>query len=211
MSFGRFLAIVLLLVVAFFLLAGWQEAQIAQRVTPPPARQKTVYRPQIKAKEGSHDYYVALARYDASYVGIDPNKYVHQITVESNFNPLAASGSGDIGIAQFQPTTAAALPDPFTGKIPLNAWNPEQSLLAAALLMATYVQRYSGSYEAALAAYNCGQTCTDQAIAQGVNWQAYLPSSTRAYIRKILQEGSIGVRKDGNTNELTRICEACRA
>jgi soluble lytic murein transglycosylase-like protein len=191
MSFGRFLAVVLLLAFAFFFLVGWQETQTAQRLTPASTQQqKTAYHPQIQAKPGTRDYYIALTRYDAGYVGIDRDTYMHQIATESNFNPLATSGTGDIGIAQFQPTTAAALPDPFTGKGHLDAWNPEQALLAAALLMASYVQRYNGSYQAALAAYNCGEACTDRAMTQGANWQASLPASTRAYIRTILQEGS---------------------
>lgn len=192
MSIGRILVAVLLLFLAFILLMGWMGTQPASRSTSTiPAQQQKTYAPQIQAASGTRDYFVALARYDAGFAGIDPDKYVSQIATESSFDPKARSATGDIGIAQFQPATAQSLPNPFTGKPPLDAWEPEQSLLAAALLMASYVHKYQGSYEAALAAYNCGSGCVDRALAKGqANWQTYLPASTRAYVRKILQEAA---------------------
>jgi excisionase family DNA binding protein len=41
----------------------------------------------------------------------------------------------------------------------------------------------------ALASYNCGETCVTDAIAQGgLQWQDYIPASTREYIKNILNE-----------------------
>ncbi len=188
---ARLFLIIVLLFLAWECILSWmgtlpQQASSGSRSVV----QVKMYQPRIKAQKGTHDYYVALARYDAVFVGIDPDVYQHQITVESHFDPFARSATGDIGIAQFQPTTAAHLPNPL-GNGSLNAWDPEQALLAAATLMDTYVEHYR-SYEAALAAYNCGSSCVNRAIEQGqANWWAYLPVSTRSYVLKILQKGAI--------------------
>src|SRR5439155_27143456 len=72
--------------------------------------------------------FVTLARQDASNAGISPDIFVRQINQESGFNPSAVSPAGAIGIAQFEPSTAAALG--------INPWDPVQSLQGAARLMA---------------------------------------------------------------------------
>jgi soluble lytic murein transglycosylase-like protein len=125
-----------------------------------------------------NDYH-ALARQDATDAGIDTDLFERQIQQESGFNPRALSPAGAEGIAQFMPATAAGLG--------IDPWNPDQSLQAAAQLMAAYVTRY-GDYSKALSSYNCGPTCTNDAISQcGNNWEQCIPIETRVYIAAIMR------------------------
>ena len=73
-----------------------------------------------------------------------------QLYAESNFNPLAISGAGAQGIAQFMPGTAAAigLADPF---------DAERAIDAQAHLMRDLLRRFP-AIPLALAAYNAGPT-----------------------------------------------------
>lgn len=122
--------------------------------------------------------YHALARADATNVGISADLFERQINQESGFNPDAMSSAGAVGIAQIMKSTAAG-------------WNvdphdPVASLKAAANAMAWYVNHY-GSYEKGLAAYNCGTGCLNQAMARyGDNWIIGLPAETQNYIHAIM-------------------------
>jgi hypothetical protein len=73
-----------------------------------------------------------------------------QLYAESNFNPLAISGAGAQGIAQFMPGTAAAigLADPF---------DADRAIDAQAHLMRDLLRRFP-AVPLALAAYNAGPT-----------------------------------------------------
>jgi soluble lytic murein transglycosylase-like protein len=73
-----------------------------------------------------------------------------QLYAESNFNPLAISGAGAQGIAQFMPGTAAAmgLADPF---------DTERAIDAQAHLMRDLLRQFP-AVPLALAAYNAGST-----------------------------------------------------
>ncbi len=136
--------------------------------------------------------YVLTAWNDAESVGIPPGFFVRQIEKESRFNPHAKSPVGAIGIAQFLPSTAAGLPNPFTGQGTLNPWDPDQALLASARLMAGYTQQYQGDYAKALAAYNGGRgqvTEAEQRAAdagEGDQWMNYLSPESHQYIQSIL-------------------------
>lgn len=122
--------------------------------------------------------YVAIARQDAIDAGIPQDYFVNQIEVESGFDPNAVSPAGAIGIAQFEPATAAAL-----GFDPMD---PVAALRGAANYMASLSNTYAGDYTKALAAYNAGGGTVDQAVAAGgANWMDFLPAETQAYIFKI--------------------------
>jgi Transglycosylase SLT domain len=123
--------------------------------------------------------YVAIARQDAVANGINPDYFVRQIQIESGFNPNAASPAGAVGIAQFEPATAAALG--------VNPWNPQSSLAGAARYMANFAKQYNGDYAKALAAYNAGSGTVQYAVAAGgANWMNFLPGETQQYIAKIM-------------------------
>lgn len=123
--------------------------------------------------------YVQMAWNDAQAAGLRPDYYVKQINQESGFNPNALSPAGAIGIAQFEPATAAGLG--------INPRDPVASLSAAARFMSSYVTQYNGDYAKALAGYNAGTGAVDNAVKNhGVDWLAYMPQETRNYVAKIL-------------------------
>ena len=95
-----------------------------------------------------------------------------QLYAESNFNPMAASGAGAVGIAQFMPGTAAAY-----GL--LDRRDPEASILAQAHLMHDLLRQFA-SVPLALAAYNAGPGNVAPCMC--------VPPfpETRAYVAKIL-------------------------
>jgi soluble lytic murein transglycosylase-like protein len=120
----------------------------------------------------------ALARQDATNVGIDPNLFERQINQESGFNPNAVSPAGAIGIAQIMPSTAAGWS--------VDPHDPVASLSAAAAAMARYYTTYQ-SYPKALAAYNAGTSRLDIALAQcRTSWMACVPAETQRYIQAIM-------------------------
>ncbi len=123
--------------------------------------------------------YVAIARQDAINAGIPPDYFVRQIYAESGFDPNAASPAGAVGIAQFEPATAAGLG--------INPYDPIQALSGAARLMASYAIQYNGDYAKALAAYNAGGGNLDYAVSTcGANWLSCVPAETQNYIYKIM-------------------------
>src|SRR6266566_3918209 len=83
--------------------------------------------------------YVALAEQDATAAGIDPQTFVRQINQESGFNANAKSAAGALGIAQFEPGTAACyMRDPASRACrSVNPFDPVAALAAAAQLMAS--------------------------------------------------------------------------
>ena len=123
--------------------------------------------------------YIKSACQDAQSGGIPPHLFVKQINQESGFQPAARGASGEIGIAQFMPATAAGLG--------LNPHDPVASLKAAARLMASYQHRF-GAYAKALAAYNAGSERVTAALTHGSSWGAYIPVSTRSYVCTIMGE-----------------------
>jgi len=123
--------------------------------------------------------YVAIAEQDATAYGISPVYFVRQIQQESGFNPYAYSPAGAVGIAQFEPGTAAGLG--------VNPYNPIDSLNGAARMMAGLSNQYGGNYAKALAAYNAGSGAVDNAVASaGANWLALMPVETQNYVTIIM-------------------------
>jgi len=129
--------------------------------------------------------FVATARLDASAAHIPVQLFLNQIFQESGFRafngngkPLM-SGAGAIGIAQFEPGTAASLG--------IDPTNPDQSLQGAAILMARYIMMEGGNIDLALSDYNAGPGTTAAAIERCgvVQLRGCLPIETQQYIHKI--------------------------
>jgi soluble lytic murein transglycosylase-like protein len=98
--------------------------------------------------------------------------------LESGFNPNAISPSGAVGIAQFEPSTAAGLG--------FNPYDPVAALKGAANYMARLSSEYGGDYTKALAAYNAGSGTVNSAIQRGgANWLSLMPAETQNYVARI--------------------------
>lgn len=122
---------------------------------------------------------VTLAQQDAMKYGISPVYFVRQIYAESGFNPNAYSPAGAVGIAQFEPATAASLG--------INPYDPVSALDGAARYMASLSNSFGGNYAMALAAYNAGSANVNNAIRNGgANWLSLLPLETQNYVNKIM-------------------------
>jgi soluble lytic murein transglycosylase-like protein len=123
--------------------------------------------------------YISIAEAAATQYGLNPAIFVRQINQESGFNPYAVSPSGAVGIAQFEPSTAAA-----EGVDP---YDPQSALYVAAQLMANLSSQYGGDYSKALAAYNAGSGAVDAAVSEGgAAWLSYLPLETQNYVAIIM-------------------------
>lgn len=111
--------------------------------------------------------------------------------IESAFNPMAESPKQATGIWQFIPSTGRVF------GLQQNAWyDGRRDVLAATRAALDYLQvlhRQFGSWELALAAYNCGEGCVARAIARNrarglpTSYAALpLPTETRHYVPKLL-------------------------
>lgn len=111
--------------------------------------------------------------------------------IESAFNPMALSPRQASGIWQFIPATGRVF------GLQQNAWyDGRRDVLAATRAALDYLEtlhRQFGSWELALAAYNCGEGCVARAIARNkaqgrpVRYaDLSLPTETRHYVPKLL-------------------------
>jgi len=118
--------------------------------------------------------------------GVNPNVLLAQIDKESGGNPNArndgdirVTGKPSIGLAQFQPATAA--------QYGIDPTDPRQSIKGQAAYMSDLLKKYGGSYEKALAAYNWGPGNLDNVMKRWGNaWPERLPASTKEYVSTIL-------------------------
>jgi soluble lytic murein transglycosylase-like protein len=148
--------------------------------------------------------WLAVAHTDALHYGLDPLVFEWKIWQESGFNPnVPNSPAGAIGIAQFEPGTAAGLG--------IDPRDPEQALDASARLDAGHLKQYADrarqlaahyggpsaryGYGLALAAYNAGPGAVERAWSQAFGqtwpgspwaWLAHLGGETQRYIPNIL-------------------------
>jgi hypothetical protein len=116
----------------------------------------------------------ALADRHAETHAINPALVRAVIQAESAWNTRAVSPKGALGLMQLMPQTATELGvvDPF---------DPAQNIKAGVRYLKRLLDRYDGSAELALAAYNAGPGAVDK---YGGTVPPY--RETRAYVRKIV-------------------------
>ena len=117
--------------------------------------------------------YDALVNEHASRQALRPELVRAVIQVESGFNPRARSPKGAMGLMQLMPATARELGV-------ANAFDPAENIRGGTVYLRRLLDRYDGSEELALAAYNAGAGAVDR---YGRQVPAY--RETRDYVRKV--------------------------
>lgn len=120
-----------------------------------------------------HEEYEPLVLEHATRYALRPELVRAVIQVESGFNPRARSAKGAMGLMQLMPATARELGvhDPY---------DPSQNIRGGSAYLRQLLDKYAGSEELALAAYNAGSGAVDR---HGRNIPPY--RETRDYVRKV--------------------------
>ena len=122
--------------------------------------------------------YDTLITQHAEARGLRPDLVRAVVQVESGYNPRAVSSKGALGLMQLMPSTAAELGvrSPF---------DPEENIRGGTLYLRQLLDRFGGSEELALAAYNAGPTAVDH---YGNQVPPY--AETQDYVRKVRTQTS---------------------
>ena len=131
------------------------------------------------------DRYDVALRIFAEVFSLDWLLLKAQIKAESNFDPVARSSAGALGLSQFMPATFSEWSTRL-GIVNPNPLNPRHSIFCQAAFFSWLLKQFSGDLPAALAAYNWGIGNVKRvAAAMGEAWKAGLPEETQNYLAKI--------------------------
>lgn len=132
--------------------------------------------------------YFPVFEYYLNQYGL-PSQLKYLAMVESNLRPNATSDAGAAGLWQLMPSTAQQL------GLHVNTYvderrDPHESTEAAVRFLADLYKQF-GSWELALAAYNCGPGNVQKAIRTGGSkdfWKIreYLPAQTQVYVPRFI-------------------------
>jgi soluble lytic murein transglycosylase len=96
------------------------------------------------------------------------------IKAESDFDPMAISRAGAVGLMQLMPQTAALMDVE-------DAYNPDQNIGGGTRYLRQLLDRFNGNLPLALAAYNAGETAVER-------YQSLPPfEETRLYVKRVLR------------------------
>jgi soluble lytic murein transglycosylase-like protein len=132
------------------------------------------------ARPASHQIDAIIER-NARAHDLRPELVRAVIQTESAFNPVALSPKGAMGLMQLMPGTAEAygVTDPY---------DPEENVRGGTAYLKDLLDRYQGSEELALAAYNAGPGTVDRF------GQTVPPfPETRDYLARVRRATSVGV------------------
>ncbi len=143
-------------------------------------------------------YWADLKRSSAAN-GLDPYLVASLIRQESEFNPVAVSRANAVGLMQLLPKTGKLV----AKESKLKRYNPSQLYTPAVNMQIGtryfrgMVDKFGGSFEYALAAYNAGSDRVNEWLAQGKyrDPQEFVESipftETREYVQAILRNASV--------------------
>ena len=128
--------------------------------------------------------YDGIVRTHAGNYGLDPALLAAVIYQESQFNPNARSPQGALGLMQLLPDTARGIAIRTGGSkfVTSDLYNPEINVRYGSWYLRHLIDHYDGELDAALAAYNAGQSNVDRWRREGVGIQF---SETRHYVRSV--------------------------
>jgi soluble lytic murein transglycosylase-like protein len=126
-------------------------------------------------------YLIPIINEAAAQYGLDPNLLAAVAFKESRYNPKAVSRIGAEGIMQLKPKTARSLGV-------TNSFDPRQNIFGGAKYLKKQLDRFGGSIDHALAAYNAGSTlvakvgpnATEEAIEYVATIKKYYAAALRA-------------------------------
>lgn len=155
--------------------------------------------------------YSPVTKQAAARYGVDANLLMAQQQVESagkvdarNDGDIRVTGEPSLGIAQFQPATAA--------RYGINPLVPEQAIQGQANYMSDLLKMFNGDYRKALAGYNWGEGNVQDAVAKyGDKWFEHAPDTTKNYIDKIFSIAQPIPTAGQTLNELQVPQDASRA
>lgn len=135
--------------------------------------------------------YTPLIQSAAATHGVSASFLQAQIDQESrgkadaiNKGDIAVTGQPSMGIAQFQPATAAQYGV-------TNPNDPKQAIPGMAAYMSDLLKQFGGDYRKAAIAYNWGPGNLTKAIATyGDQWMQHVPQSSQDYLNNILQKAA---------------------
>jgi soluble lytic murein transglycosylase len=131
--------------------------------------------------------------------GLDPYLVASLIRQESEFNPNAVSRANAVGLMQLLPKTGKAVARQVKMKryTPSQLYTPAVNLQLGTRYFRGMVDKFGGSFEYALAAYNAGSDRVDDWLSQGKyrDPQEFVESipftETREYVQAILRNASV--------------------
>jgi soluble lytic murein transglycosylase len=143
-------------------------------------------------------YWTDVKRYSQAN-GLDPYLVASLIRQESEFNPLAVSHANAVGLMQLLPRTGKVV----AHEERMGRYNPSQLFTPAVnLQLGTHyfrgmVDKFGGSFEQALAAYNAGSDRVEEWMGQGKYRDApefveSIPfTETREYVQAIMRNANV--------------------
>ncbi len=130
------------------------------------------------------NYFMPMVRKIFRQEGL-PEELVYLAIIESGFNPFATSSANAAGIWQFIPSTGRRFGLRIDNYVDERR-DPYKSTIAAAKYLKTLYSMF-GSWELAIAAYNCGEKCVakrleSSSVASFSDIKDILPSQTKEYV-----------------------------